>query len=310
MKQLVRGAFERARQFLMAQARPLERALFEYRFEGATAGSVLAKLVRFQNEDGGFGRALEPDLRTPSSSALATGIALRTLRELDCPADHPMVDRAVAYLLATYDEEARVWPVTPADTKRYPHAPWWHDEDGRLAQLFDGFRVIPRALIVGSLHHYAPLVPAGWLDELTEETAGYIEAVEVLGEGGGSDLEYATSLAEAQNLPRPYATRLETRIREAIPQVVVRDPARWDTYCITPLRAVPSPHALGADLIPEALQRHLDYQIAAQTPAGTWDPTWSWGEAYPAAWAQARREWQGHLTLETLTQLEAFGRIA
>jgi hypothetical protein len=309
MRQLGREAFERARHFLVTQARPFERALFEYRFEGASVDGALAELARFQNEDGGFGRALEPDLRTPSSSALVTGIGLRMLRELGCQADHPMVRKAVAYLITTYDEAAQVWRVAPPDTNLFPHAPWWHDEDGSLARRFDGFRTIPRALVVGSLHYYSTLVSADWLDKVTEEMVRCIETVEVLGEGGGSDLEYAIGLAETHNLPQPYATRLTARIREAIPAVVVRDSARWDSYCITPLRIVPSPQSFGADLIQDELQRHLDYQVTQQTPEGTWEPVWSWGETYPEVWAQAKLEWRGHLTLETLTQLNAFGRI-
>jgi hypothetical protein len=309
MKQLSREAFGRARQFLMAQARSLERALFEHRFEGATVDGVLAELAHFQNEDGGFGQALEPDLRTPSSSALATGIGLRMLRELRCPADHPMIRKAVAYLIATYDDEAQVWRVVPSDTDSFPHAPWWHDEDGSLVQLFDGFRIIPRALIVGSLHHFSALVPTNWLDGVTEKTVRYIEMVEVLGEGGGSDLEYVISLAETKSFPQYYAARLKTRIKKAIPAAVVRDPTKWGSYCVTPLRIVPSPKSLGADLIQDELQMHLDYQIAHQTPEGTWDPTWSWGNSYPEVWEQAKLEWRGHLTLEAVTQLRAFGRI-
>jgi hypothetical protein len=308
MKQLSHEAFGRARHFLVTQARPLERALFAHRFAGAAVDGVLAELARFQNDDGGFGHALEPDLRTPSSSALATGIGLRLLAELGCPADHAMVEQAVAYLLSTFDAQARVWRVVPADTHSYPHAPWWHDEDGSLARVFDDFRVIPRALIVGLLYKYAVLVPSDWLDAITEETVQYIENVEVLDAGGGSDLEYTVYLAQAQNLPPRHAERLKARIREAIPALVVRDPARWDSYCITPLRAVSSPQSLGAELVQEELQLHLDYQIAHQTAEGTWDPTWTWRGAYPEAWAQARLEWRGHLTLKTLTQLRAFGR--
>jgi len=308
MKELSREAFARARQFLMTQSRPLERELFRHRFEGATMEGVLDELARFQNEDGGFGRALEPDSRTPSSSALATGIGLRMLRELECIADHPMVRKAVAFVITTYDEEVQGWRAVSPDTNSFPHAPWWHDEDGSLAQLFDRFRIIPRALIVGSLHHFSRHVLPGWLDEMTEETVRYIEMVELLGEGGGSDLQYAISLAEAKNLPQHYAKRLEARIREAIPTVVVRDPTQWDSYCITPLRIVSSPQSLGANLIHDELQRHLDYQITRQTPEGSWRPTWSWGETYPEVWAKVELEWRGHLTLEALTQLHAFAR--
>jgi hypothetical protein len=309
MKQLSQEALGRARQFLMTQARPLERALFEHRLEGASVDGALAELSRFQNEDGGLGQALEPDLRTPGSSALATGIGLQILRELGCPIDHPMVRKAVAYLITTYDNEAQVWRAVSPDTNSFPHAPWWHDEDGSLARLFDDFRIIPRALIVGSLHHFSALVPADWLDKVTEETVRYIETVEVLGQGGGSDLQYAISLAEAKNLPQHYATRLKARIREAIPTVVVRDPVKWDSYCITPLRIVSSPQSFGADLIYDELQMHLDYQIAHQTPEGTWDPAWSWGDSYPEVWEQAKLEWRGHLTLKTIIELHAFGRI-
>ena len=52
MKQLGQEALGRACQFLVMQARPLKRALFEHRFEGATVNGVLAELARFQNEDG------------------------------------------------------------------------------------------------------------------------------------------------------------------------------------------------------------------------------------------------------------------
>ena len=309
MKQLSREAFGRASQFLMTQARSLERESFLHRFLGGSVHGVLAELERFQNSDGGFGQALEPDVRSPSSSALATGIGLHMLRELGCPADHPMVRSAVAYLMATYDDETQVWRVVPTDTNSYPHAPWWNDDDGSLAHVFGGYRIIPRALIVGSLHHFSTLVPTNWLDGVTEETVKYIELVEVLGTGGGSDLEYAISLADAKNLPQSYALRLKTRCQKAIPLAVVSDPALWSSYCATPLRIVRSPKSIGADLIQDEIQMHLDYQIALQTPEGTWEPAWSWGDSYPEVWKQAKVEWRGLLTLEALTDLHSFGRI-
>jgi hypothetical protein len=109
VKKLSREAFNQARQFLKTQARPLDRALFEYRFENASAERVVDELARFQNDDGGFGHALEPDLRTPTSSALATGIGLGLLQESDRAADHPLVQAAVQFLLATFDAQRQVW---------------------------------------------------------------------------------------------------------------------------------------------------------------------------------------------------------
>jgi len=307
MKRLNRKEFERSRRFLETKARPLERALFAFRFAGGSSEHVLEELGRFANQDGGFGRALEPDVRTPGSSALATALALRTLEGIDAPVDHPLVRQAVDWLASTYDPEARVWRVVPPDTNDHPHAPWWHDEDGSLSRTFDDFAIIPRALVVGLLHRFGAHVPSPWLDEATEATVRCVEALGVLGSGGGTDLEYVAHFAGTQAVPTTYRERLIARIRKAIPEVVVRDPAKWSTYCITPLRAVPTPDAIGADLIEADLQRNLDVLIDQQQPNGAWDPTW--GFDYPEEWSVARTEWRGILTLEALTTLKAFGRI-
>lgn len=310
MKQLSREAFNRARVFLKAQARPLDRALFEHRFEDAPAQRVLEELARYQNDDGGFGHALEPDVRTPSSSALATGIGLTILRELECSAQHRMGTQAVQFLRETFDEKAQIWRVIPRDANDYPHAPWWHDEEGSLARTFDDFLVIPRAQIVGLLHDYSALVPTKWLDNLAEATVTNIESLaDDAFAGGGDTLRYALDLAETEALPQHLKDRLTPRLRELADQIVCRDPQDWSGYCPTPLKIAPSPGSIVEDVLGEDLQRNLDYVIDQQTAEGTWEPTWTWGDFYPEAWEQARLEWRGHLTLETLTTLRAFGRI-
>ena len=310
MKQLRREAFDRACAFIKAQARPLDRVLFEYRFEGASADLVIGELARFQNDDGGFGHALEPDLRTPTSSALATEIGLRTLKELGCASDHPMVADAVRFFLETLDPETEVWRVIPLDANAHPHAPWWHDEGGSLARTFDDFLIIPRASVVGLLHHYAALVPAGWLAELTEHTVATLETIEDGAfAGGGDSLRYALRLVETEVLPQSYRDRLVPRLYRLSRGFVSCDPQEWGGYVATPLKVAPTPDSLVADELRAGLEMYLDYQIDHQTPEGTWEPTWTWEGSYPDVWEQVKLEWRGELTLGTLTALRAFDRI-
>lgn len=310
MQKVTPGAFARAKNFIFTHGRPLEQALFACHFERAGLEPVYTELGHFQNPDGGFGHALEPDVRTPASSALPTAIALRLLSELDCPAEHPLVRDALDFLLEAWDAETHVWRAVAAGANDYPHAPWWHDENGSLSETFDGFRIIPRVLILVSLWHYAAKVDADWLEALTAESVAYIERVTDLGQGGGgSDIEYAILLASAPNLPRRYADRLKRVVYDVIPKVVEPDPSRWHTYCITPLRIAKNPGLPGAELITEAVQAHLDYQIERQSPDGSWRPTWTWGGAYPEHWAKAEVEWAGQLTLEMLLSLRAYGRL-
>lgn len=310
MKRLNPEHFRLARHFLRTEARPLDRVLFEYRFENAPAEHVTAALGRYQNDDGGFGHALEPDVRTPSSSALATGIGLSILKELGCSPEHPLVTRALQYVRETFDEQSRVWRVIPQDANDYPHAPWWHDEDGSLTRTFDDFLIIPRAQIVSLLHHFVALLPADWLDAVTDDTITAVETLKDDAFGGGGDaLRYALDLAETEALPRHFKDRLLPRLRALTDHVVCRDPQGWSGYCATPLKIAPSPDAAIADLLGDDLQTHLDYVIDHQTSEGTWEPTWTWGDFHPDVWEVAKREWRGHRTLETLTSLRAFGRV-
>jgi hypothetical protein len=58
---------------------------------------VLAALLPYQNEDGGFGNALEPDKRCPSSQPQDIECALHILDAIDALHDS-MVMRACAIL--------------------------------------------------------------------------------------------------------------------------------------------------------------------------------------------------------------------
>jgi len=309
MKKLTTDGFQRAVAFLKTSARPLERALVCWHFEDGSEETIVEELTRFRNSDGGFGHALEPDVRTPSSSALATAIALRLLAELDCPEGDELIDPAIGYLLETLDRATLTWRVVPGDANDFPHAPWWHDEDGSLANTFHDFLIVPRVLILGSLHAYAALVPPKLLEELTHSAIETIATRPVLGTGGGSDLEYVAYLATAPGLPQASRDLLTDRVAAAVPQVVVTDSSKWSGYCLTPLRAAPRPTSLGASSIRQVLDAHLDWSIEHQADDGAWNPTWSWFGDYPEVWPEAREEWRGILTLTMLRSLQSFGRL-
>ena len=310
MKKLTDAQFARARDFLHSQARPFEKTIFELEFEEGSLDAVLSELVKFQNSNGGFGQALEPDMRTPTSSALCTEMGLRYLAKRGIPVDHPMTGAAVKYLLDSFNADTQVWRVVSQDTNNYAHAPWWHDEAGSLARTFDNFLVIPRAGILAALNYYAELVPAEWLAAVTEQTVRDIESLEMEQFGGGGDtLVYALRLAETPGLATHLKSRLMSLLREVADIVVTRDPQAWSSYAIPPLKLAPTPSSSVADLLAEDLQIHLDYLIEQQTADGTWEPTWSWGENYPEDWDNARQEWRGILTLDNLISLRAYNRI-
>src|SRR5579862_9419749 len=89
--------FQAARAFVTGQGRPLDRALLQLALGEGGPDAVLEALAPFQNDDGGFGHGLEPDLPTPASSAIATSVGLRGLVRAAAPAGHPMVRAAIRW---------------------------------------------------------------------------------------------------------------------------------------------------------------------------------------------------------------------
>ena len=98
--------FAHAETFIWSNARLLERQLFAYHFRGGSREAVLAALRAYQNEDGGFGQALEPDIRCPESQPVPVQHALEIIDTVG--ADAAMVRRACDFLAAITTAEGGV----------------------------------------------------------------------------------------------------------------------------------------------------------------------------------------------------------
>ena len=70
-----------AETFIWSAARLVDRHRYAMLFGEGSADPVLAALSGYRNLDGGFGHALEPDLRCPGSQPAATLYALEILHE-------------------------------------------------------------------------------------------------------------------------------------------------------------------------------------------------------------------------------------
>lgn len=74
--------FGRARDFILANARMIERRLFDFHFNGGSANGVFHAVYAYRNSDGGFGHGMEPDTASPESQPLFSVMAIETLDEV------------------------------------------------------------------------------------------------------------------------------------------------------------------------------------------------------------------------------------
>lgn len=127
-----RRFFENAKNFVYRNARPLDFARWRFHFENAGAEEVLAILASYQNADGGFGNAIEPDLWNPKSTPAGTLAAAEILRETGfTDGSHPIVQGMLGYLASGKDFEKDGWFFTVPANNAYPHAEWWSCPNGK-----------------------------------------------------------------------------------------------------------------------------------------------------------------------------------
>jgi hypothetical protein len=99
MLKLSNKSFEIISQNLKEKARPLDIARFNYHLDKGSQENLIKEIKKYQNENGGFGNALEPDFRLPLSTPMATSIALRHLSKVDSSKSaHTLIKKAVSYL--------------------------------------------------------------------------------------------------------------------------------------------------------------------------------------------------------------------
>jgi hypothetical protein len=297
MKKLSAASYLQAADFLRRHARPLDRARFAHEFEGAPARAVLDALAAFRNPDGGFGRALEPDLRMEKSSALATATALDILAECGASHSEPLVKDAFAWLAAQFDPELSGWRCVPPDVDDFPRAPHWTWELHRPGGPWP-HALIPGAWLLSHLSRWPELAPRGVTQAVERAFVRHVTGL--TGEIGGDSLFYAASAGVAELAPR---------LRELALANVTRDPTQWLTYSAKPLKLAPAPDSPLAECLADEVALELDWELGQQAPDGSWLPNWSWQDQWPADWERARREWQGEVTLRMLRSLRAWGRI-
>ena len=294
MKTVTADALAAAEKYLLLNARLIDRLRFAHHFRDGSAASVRASLAAYANADGGFGHALEPDLRGAGSQPQPVEVAFRILDETasaDKPFAGPLVRPACDYLSTISAADGGVPFVLPS-VRDTPAAPWWQSPDDPPGNLN------PTAALAGLLHKHRvdhPFVEQAtafcWprIEALTETTP--YEAHAVL-----SFLDHVPDRDRA-------AAAFERFAPLVMPHVALDPDARGEAHF--PLDFAPSPAGYGRRLFDEdTIERHLDALVAAQRDNGSW--TFNW----PAWTPVVQHEWSGFVTVARLLTLRAYGRLA
>ncbi|MGW7465576.1 hypothetical protein ACWGJT_12935 [Streptomyces xantholiticus] len=294
------SALARAERFIWLTARVLEQRRFAHHFLGGSPDAVESALAAYLNEDGGYGHALEPDLRGPVSQPLHTGHALRVLDSIG-RCGGMRVERMCRYLTDVSTKEGALPAVHPSQ-RGYPAAPFLPVLDDPPSEL------LATGPVVGLLHRNE--VWHAWLFRATDFCWSAVDAIEK-----SHPYEIEAAVAFLDGVPdRPRAEAAADRLgRIAREQrLVALEPGRLGDQPVAPGYA-PGEHHFAHDyartpdslarrwFTDEEMARSLEHLAGEQQQDGGWPITWR--EWAPGTALEARPI----VTIEALRTLRAHG---
>lgn len=305
--------FQKAKEFIYRNARPLDLARWQYHFENGSKEAVLNALSYYQNEDGGFGHALEPDAWNPNSSPIQTWFATEILREIDfSDSSHPMIRGILNYLASGKDFDGHFWYNIIKSNDDYPHAPWWDTKSYSTSH----HNYNPTACLAGFIIKYADrdsqlyalgrriakeavnaYMNQGFLEDM-HTVLCYIRLMQYIEEAGVIDIFDINAL--------------KAKLIGQVERSITRNTAEWETsYVCKPSQFLNSKNSVfytSNTAIREMADFECEFIIKTQLNDGSWNITWKW-DAYPDEWAISKNWWKSHGIITNLLYLRGFNKI-
>lgn len=284
--------FEKAANFIWENGRLLERRLFEYFFQGVSKSHVLNALQAYQNEDGGFGHALEPDVRTPESQPLYVEFALRTLYEAKIK-DADLAYKVCDYVSQIADLNEGIVTLTPS-SRHYPRALHWNNpasEQASFSRLTS---------IVGLLNWQGIQHP--WLEQAVKVCLKHIQSTRC---DDAHILLNAFCLLESLPQTEEIQTLYAKLADDLYQPNFFCSEAPPKNYGLTPLDFAFVPDSYCRKMFSEqTIRDHLEVLDSQQEEDGGWEISWE-----PPG-EMARLEWRAYRTLKCILTLESYKNAA
>jgi hypothetical protein len=280
-----------AHTFVEANGRLLDQLVLAARCDGGDPGAVVAALVAYRNDDGGFGHGLEPDKRCPDSQPLDVQVALETL--LAAGAIAADVVAGACDFLAGVAAPGGAVPVLLPSIAGHPRAAHWAAADTYPPDLNPTAAIVGAARALGADHPWLDRAEA-WCFATLEDDGPPAEAHALL--CAARFLEHARDRRRAEALVDVAAAAIP---RSPMVQMTP-DP---DAYGVTPLQFAPRPDSLlRTRFADDVIEAHLDALERQQQPDGGWPIQWD-----PPSEA-SRCDWRAVRTVDALAVLAAYGR--
>ncbi len=303
--------YDRIKTWVYRNAREIELSLWKYFFEDGDKEAVISALSFYQNEDGGFGNALEPDSWNPNSTPYTTLYAINILKDIGfADLSHPVYKGILKYLHSEKDFMDYGWRFSVPANDDFPHAPWWSfDEEVNRTEsigVTSGLSVfVLRYAEKGSILYQK-------VTELVKNSISHLMTGSSFGEMGiGGYVELLKAIRELNFGGYDY-TSLQLKVNELVKNSIEYDISKWQYYVVRPSNYIKEPQSIYYSDNEAIVNRELKYLIETLPENDVWGITWTWFDnntKYPKEYAISENWWKAYKAIEKLRFLKSFEHI-
>ena len=312
MKKLTTEAFSDVCSWIYRNARQIELVKWQYEFENRSREAVFSALSYYQNEDGGFGNALEPDSWNPNSSPYTTLKAIEKLKELgSIEKNHPIILGIFKFLESGVHSNENGWLFSIPSNDNWPRAPWWTYSPE--AEAVEGIGVSAGILcfLLKFANNDSELYKKAF--SIAGKLINKLSVLDNFGDMGVSGYCVLLETINELGLTQGFNVKLlEEKTRKLVYETIERDVSKWPLYGKRPSYFITSPTSFFYEDNKNIVEQELDYLIETKPEQGVWGITWSWyehNEKFPKEFAIAENWWKADGAIEKLKFLRNFNRI-
>ncbi|MEO2506958.1 hypothetical protein ABHA01_04105 [Clostridium paraputrificum] len=296
-----------AKKFILKNSRPLDMARWNYLFEDGSKEDVISVLKTYQNDDGGFANALEPDCWNINSTPLQTWVATQIIKEINLDdKNHPIIKGILDYLSSKDEFDGHRWHGlnTVVTNDNYPHAPWWSYRQKQESTYN------PTASLIGFILKYAEKDTAIYRSacELSEEAYDYFKKnfpLESMHESA-CFVELYHYMKECSIFNLLDMEEFKKLLQKQIKQVITYDTKIWSTdYICKPSLFINSKSSDFYLENKEICDFEYEFILKTQNEDGSWGVTWDWND-YPEQWAISKNWWQSDIIIKNIKYIREF----
>lgn len=300
--------FQKAREFIYRNARPLELTLWKYHFENGTKEEVLEALAYYQNDDGGFGNALEPDVWNPNSIPMGTWRATTVLESIGFDnATHPIIQGILRFLDSGsgFDERVGQWQSEIPSNNDFPHAVWFHYE-GEISE----FGPNPTAALAGFIIAYMDKDSKLYKKACDLAVRCYKQMLEKMPQIDMHDIScYLQLYHYLVQSDETELIDLET-FRDCLEKMVnvsiCKDTSQWgNSYVSLPSRFIDAPDSFLYNGLKDLVEAECELIKRQQLSDGSFTVPWTWCNDYKE-FEVAKNWWKSEMIINKLLFLKNF----